>query len=114
MALKWRFCLVAILASAVIGGLVPHGALSGTESAALEIVQVAEAPLAAPLNCLDASCGKGSPAAPAPSPGIALAAVVGGLAGIALARSVIRRRRLQAAVLPAGIRDPLFHPPQFS
>ena len=32
MALKWRFCLVAILASAVIGGLVPHGALSGTES----------------------------------------------------------------------------------
>ncbi len=114
MALKWRFCLVAVVAVAVVSGLMPHGVVSGSQAAASEIVQVAESPLSLPISCLDATCGKGAPAAPAPSPGVVLAAVVGGLAALALAHSLIRRRRLQAAVLPAGIRDPLFHPPQFS
>jgi hypothetical protein len=115
MAMKWRFCLLAIIAAAVVGGLMPHGAVNGTETAATEIVQAGESPLSVPISCFDATCGKGTPAAPAPSPGVALVvAVVGGLAALALIPSIIRRRRLQAAVLPAGIRDPLFHPPQFS
>ncbi len=112
--MKWRLCLVAVVAAAVLGGFVPHGVLSGTGAAATEIVQGAEAPLSAPLSCLDATCGKGSPAAPTPSPGIVLAAVVGGLAAMALVGSHIRRRRLQAVALPAGIRHTPFHPPQFS
>ncbi len=114
MAVRWRICLLAIIAATVVGGVMPHGAISGTEAAATQIVQVGESPLSVPISCFDATCGKGTPAAPAPSPGVALATVVGGLAALALTASIIRRRRLQAAVLPAGIRDPLFHPPQFS
>ncbi|HTU37800.1 MAG TPA: hypothetical protein VMF35_07250 [Acidimicrobiales bacterium] len=114
MARKWRFALVAVVAAALLGGFMPHGVLSGSESAAAQIVQAAEAPLSAPLGCADATCGKGTPAAAAPSPGIVLAAVVGGLAAVAVLGSLIRRRRLQAATLPAGVRRAPFHPPQFS
>ena len=114
MARTWRFFLVAIIAAAVIGGFVPHVSLSGAESTATQIVQAGESPLSVPISCFDATCGKGSPPAPAPSPGVALATVIGGLAVFAVARSMIRRRRPQPAALPAGSRDPLFHPPQFS
>jgi hypothetical protein len=114
MSLRWRLCLVAIIAATLVGGFMPHGVLAGTQSAGTDLVQVAENVVSVPLNCIDATCGKGSPAAPAPAPGIALAAVVGGLVAAAAVSSVIRRRRLQGGVLPAGVRDPLFHPPQFS
>ena len=47
----------------------PHGALSATETSATQVMRVVEAPLSGPLNCADATCGKGSPAPAAPSPG---------------------------------------------
>ena len=65
------------------------------------------------MNCPDATCGKGSPAPAAPSPGIALVAVVAGLWASRRGR-LVRRRRGRVLALPAGARDPLFHPPQFS
>ena len=114
MSLRWRVGLAAIIAAAVVGGFLPHGALSAAGDATTQVVQVAEAPLSAPLNCSDATCGKGSPAPAAPSPGIALAVVVTGFAAAAAAVTSIRRRCGQAAVLPQGARDPLFHPPKFS
>ena len=114
MSLSWRVALVAVIAAAVVGGFMPHSVVSGTETTATAVVRVAESPLSFPGQCADATCGKGTPAPAAPSPGVVLAAVVAGAVVAAAAASSIRRRRGQAAVLPAGSPDPLFHPPQFS
>ena len=114
MRMKWRFGLVAIIAAAVVGGFMPHGVLAGARADVTEMVQVAEAPVAMPLHCLDATCGKESPAPAAPTPTVALAAVLAALAAVAALGATIRRHRTQTASLPAGARDPLFHPPQFS
>ncbi len=114
MSLRWRVGLVAIIAAAVLGGFMPHGALSAAENSATRVMRVVEAPLSAPLNCADATCGKGSPAPAAPSPGVALAVALAALAAAAAAVTSVRRRRGQHAALPAGVRDPLFHPPRFS
>ena len=114
MRMKWRFGLVAIIAAAVVGGFMPHGVLSAAESSGAEMVQLAEAPVAMPLICMDVTCGKGTPASSAPAPAIALAAVLAGIAVAAVAAAIIRRRRALVVALPAGSRDPLFHPPQFS
>ena len=92
----------------------PHGVVSGAETAATEMVQIAESPVSVPLNCMDVTCGKGSPAPAAPTPTVALAAVLAGIAAAAGASAVIRRHRRQVEALPVGSRDPLFHPPQFS
>jgi hypothetical protein len=114
MGIRWRLSLVAVLAAAVLGGLVPHGVVAGTETAATQMVQAVERPLTGPINCADATCGKGTPAPTAPSPGVALAAVLGACALVAAATSGLRRRARSHIALPAGTRDPLFHPPQFS
>jgi hypothetical protein len=114
MSLRWRIGLVAIIAAAVVGGFLPHGVLSTVDTTATQAARMAEVPLSAPVKCLDASCGKGSPAPATPSPGVALVAVVTGMAGAAAAAACIRRRRGRVLTLPAGVRDPLFHPPQFS
>jgi len=112
--MRWRFGLVAVIAAAVVGGFVPHGALSGAESTATQMAQIAESRVSTPVLCMDATCGKGSPTPAAPSPAIALAGVLAGIAAAAASVSTIRRRRSQALLLPAGARDPLFHPPRFS
>jgi hypothetical protein len=114
MSIRWRIGLAAVIAAAVVGGFVPHGVLSVTDTSATQVVQAAEAPLSGSVNCADATCGKGNTAPAAPSPGIALVAVVAGLLGAAAAAACIRRRRGQHLALPVGARDPLFHPPQFS
>ena len=86
-ALGRRLVLVAVLAAAIVGGMLPHAALSAVPGRTAEIVQAAEAPLAGPLHCLDATCGKGAPSAPTPTPGVVLAAVIGGVvAAFALQR----------------------------
>ena len=114
MRMKWRFGLLAIIAAAIVGGFMPHGALAGAGADATEMVQIAEAPVVGPLHCVDATCGKGSPAPAAPTPTVALAAVLSALAAVAALGAAIRRHRTQTAALPAGTRDRLFHPPQFS
>ncbi len=105
---------MAIIAAAVVAGFVPHGVLSGVDASAAQLARTAEAPLSAPVNCLDATCGKGSPAPTAPSPGVALVAALAGMVAAATAVACVRRRRGRVSALPAGARDPLFHPPQFS
>jgi hypothetical protein len=114
MSLRWRVGLVAVIAAAVVGGFMPHGVVSAAESSATQVVQAAEVPLSGPMNCLDATCGKGSPAPAAPSPGVALFAVVAGMVAAAAIVAAVRRRRGRVVPLPSGARDPLFHPPQFS
>ena len=114
MSMRWRIGLAAVIAAVVVGGFVPHAALSGTDRAATQVVQAVEAPLSGSVNCADATCGKGNTAPTAPSPGIALVAVATGALGLAAAAACIRRRRGQHMALPTGARDPLFHPPQFS
>src|SRR5580704_6269736 len=113
MALRWRFGLAAVIAAAVLGGVLPHGALSSAQATAAEMVQAVETPLAQPTSCADAICGKGSPAPAAPVPTVALVAAMAGVVATAVAAAVIRRRRGVVASLPAGTRDPLFHPPRF-
>jgi hypothetical protein len=114
MSLRWRIGLVAIVAAAVVGGFLPHGVLSTAGSSVTQVVRAVEVPFSGPVTCLDATCGKGSPAPAAPSPGVALVAVVAGMAVAAAAAARVRRRRGQVLPLPAGALDRLFHPPQFS
>jgi hypothetical protein len=114
MSVRWRIGLVAIIAAAVVGGFLPHGALAAVDSSATQVVRAVEAPLSGSVNCADATCGKGNTAPAAPSPGTALVAVVASILGVAAAAAALRRRRGQALALPVGARDPLFHPPQFS
>jgi hypothetical protein len=112
--MRWRIGLAAVIAAAVVGGFVPHGVLSVPDASATQVVRAVEAPLSGPVNCDDATCGKGNTALAAPSPGIALVAVAAGVLGLAAAAACFRRRRGQHMALPLGARDPLFHPPQFS
>ena len=114
MPVRWRVALAAVVAAVIVGGFLPHGALSDAQSATKEMVQAAETPLLAPANCADATCGKGSPAASTPTPTVVLAAVISGLALAAIAAARLRRHRTQAEPLPAGAPDPLLRPPQFS
>jgi hypothetical protein len=114
MSMRWRFGLVAIIAAAVVSGFLPHGALSGADASATQVVRAIEAPLSGPSNCEDATCGKGNTAPASPSPGSALVAIVAGLVGVAAAAATLRRHRGQLLALPTGARDPLFHPPKFS
>ena len=114
MGLRWRIGLVAVVAAAVLGGLVPHAVASGSESVGASMVQAVESPLVFPTTCTDATCGKGAPTPSAPTPGIALAAVMAGLVVAAAAAALIRRRPAWIGALPRGRPDPLFHPPQFS
>jgi hypothetical protein len=114
MSMRWRIGLAAVIAAAIVGGFVPHAVLGATDTSAAQVVQAVEAPLSGSVNCADATCGKGNTAPAAPSPGIALMAVVAGVGGVAVAAACIRRRRGQLLALPVGARDPLFHPPQFS
>jgi hypothetical protein len=114
MSIRWRIGLAALIAVTVVGGFVPHGVLSVADTSASQVALAVEAPLSGPVNCADATCGKGNTAPAVPSPGIALVAVVAGALGIAAAAACVRRRRARLLVLPAGARDPLFHPPQSS
>ena len=114
MSTRWRICLAAIVAAVVIGGFVPHAVLSGADTPFTQAMQIVEVPVSVPVSCVDATCGKGSPAPAAPAPGVALAAVVGGMVTAAAAVALVRRRRGRLLALPMGTRDTLFHPPQFS
>jgi hypothetical protein len=114
MPIGRRLVLVAVLAATIVGGFMPHAVLSAAPSRAAEVVRAVETPLEVPLQCLDATCGKGTPSAPTPTPGVVLAAVLGGMiAALALITS-IRRRRLRGSPLPVGVTDPFFHPPKSS
>ena len=114
MPARWRVALAVIIAATIVGGFLPHGVLSAAQRTTTEMVQTAEAPLVPLPTCLDATCGKGSPAAPAPTPIIALAGVLSGLALAAVALARLRRNRPHAVPLPTGAPDPLLRPPQFS
>jgi hypothetical protein len=114
MPARWRVALAAVIAAAIVGGILPHAVVSTAQSATANMVQAVETPLGAIPNCVEATCGKGSPAAPALAPMVALAGVLSGLALAAIAAARLRRHRARTAPLPAGAPDPLFHPPQFS
>jgi hypothetical protein len=114
MPIGRRLLLVAILAAALVAGFVPHRVVSSGPSRLAEVVGTVEAPLDGPIYCLDVNCGKGTPSAPAPVPGVVLAAVLGGMVTAFALRSLARRRRLHASPLPAGVTDPFFHPPKSS
>ena len=114
MSIRWRIGLAALIAVAIVGGFVPHGVLAVADTSATQVARAVEAPLSGAVNCTDATCGKGNTAPAAPSPGIALAAMVAGVLGVAAAAVSVRRRRGQHVALPVGARDPLFHPPQSS
>lgn len=106
--------LAAIVAVAVLGGLVPHSVTSGVAAMARPAVATLEVPLSVPESCADAVCGKGSPVPAAPAPAVALIAVVGAAVVAALAVMTLRHRRTHTSPLPAGVVTGLFRPPQFS
>ena len=114
MSIRWRIGLAALIAAAIVGGFVPHGVLSVADASATQVARAVEAPLSGSVNCADATCGKGNTAPAAPSPGIALVAVVAGVLGAGGSCRLRPPPAWTAFALPAGARDPLFHPPQFS
>ena len=103
MALGRRLVLVAVLAAAIVGGMLPHAALSAVPGRTAEIVQAAEVPLAGPLHCLDATCGKGSPSAPTPTPGVVWPPSSAGWSRPSRRSPPRTRRRLRESPLPSGV-----------
>jgi hypothetical protein len=114
MRMTSRLALVAVVAAAMVAGLVPRDVTSGVRIATTDVVTMVDVPFNGPVTCSDATCGKAAPIPAAPSSGLVLAAVVGTLVLIAAATGAIRRRSGQFMALPAEARDPLFHPPQSS
>jgi hypothetical protein len=114
MRMPWRLALVAVVAAAVLGGLVPRSVASGAASIARPAVQLVQEPLSVPVSCADAVCGKGSPAPTAPSPAAPLAAVLGFAIAAAAAVATLKHCRSRPGALPAGVPEPQFHPPKFS
>jgi hypothetical protein len=114
MPARWRVALAAIIAAAIVGGIMPHDSLSAAQRATTQMVQAAEAPLLSTPSCVDATCGKGSPAPSAPTALVALAGAMSVLSLAAIVASRLRRRRAALVPLPAGASTPLLRPPQFS
>jgi hypothetical protein len=106
--------LAAVVAAAVLGGLVPHSVATDVVATARPTIAILEEPLSVPLSCTDAVCGKGSPAPAAPTPAVVLAAVIAAAVITALAVLTLRHRRTHAAPQHAGVRNGLFRPPRFS
>jgi hypothetical protein len=111
---RLQLALAALVAVAILGGLVPHSVPSEAAAMVRPAVAVLEEPLSTPVSCADAVCGKGSPVPSAPSPAGPLVAVVGASLVTALAVMALRHRRTHPAPLPAGVRDGLFRPPRSS
>jgi hypothetical protein len=111
---RLQLVLAALVAVAILGGLVPHSVTSEAATMVRPAVAILEEPLSTPVSCADAVCGKGSPAPSPPSAAVALVAVVGAAVLTALAVMAFRHRRTHPAPLPAGVRDGLFRPPRSS
>lgn len=107
--------MVTVIATAFVGSFAPTALLDlATPIRDTQTVLLAEEPPTAPIGCLIASCGKGSPA-PA-TPVLTLAGLAAVAAVAARCISPVRRRRTPSAPisLPRGVALPLLHPPQFS
>ena len=117
MSTRWRIGLAAIIAAAIVGGFVPHGALvrhrrhighgdpghpAGTDRRGLRCQGRS--------TCADATCGKGNTAPAAPSPGIALVAVVARPGRGRAAAACVRRRRAQHVCPPGRSARPAVPP----
>jgi ABC-type Fe3+ transport system permease subunit len=115
MPLKWRWCLVVVLAATVLGGFMPRALLTDSRAPVTNAAFLVEELPMAPSGCADATCGKGAPAPATPTILLAAAAAVTAAAmGLALAGRTNRRLRARAATLPSGNALRRFHPPQFS
>ncbi len=105
---------VAIVAAAVLGGLMPHALVRGIESSPARVLEAGQTLASEPIHCVDATCGKGSPTPTSPSPSGAMVVMLAGAVAVGAALSAFRHRRERLVALPAGSPDPLDHPPQFS
>ena len=114
MGMKWRVGLVAVVAAAVLGGLVPHAVASGSESIGVTMVQAVESPLASPDDLYRRHLRQGHADSGRAHARNCPGRRAGGLVVAATAAALIRRRPAWIGALPSGRPDPLFHPPQFS
>jgi hypothetical protein len=114
VSLKWRWCLLVVIATAVFGGFAANAASSAAlQASRTATVLEAEVPLG-PMSCFDASCNKGAPTQATPPLSIAaVSATVAGALVYAVNR-LTKRIRLAVARLPQGSPTVLFRPPQFS
>jgi hypothetical protein len=103
-----------IVAATVLGSFMPNTLLSAGTLPGRAVAFLTEEPPTNPIGCLDASCGRGAPA-PAPVP-LTVAAICTAVSGLLIlaAMRIARRCRADAATLPRGTAQPLFHPPRFS
>jgi hypothetical protein len=114
MSLKWRWCLVVVMAATVLGGFMPRTLLSDSVPPARALVASTEGVPAFPVGCLDATCGKGAPTPSAPVLTIAALAAIAAVMLSAGAGPMSRRFRSAVRALPSGRTAGVFRPPQFS
>jgi hypothetical protein len=114
MSLKWRWCLLVVIAAAAFGVFIPNSQPSTVpQSSRIGTLLAAEVPIG-PITCLSVSCNKGTPAPTTPLLNIAaVCAIVAGVLAFALTRT---RKRIRPPVipLPQGHLTVPFRPPQFS
>src|SRR5271167_2600689 len=113
MSLRWRWCLVVVLAAIALSGFMPQAVLTGTHVPSA-ITELAEGPPTFPSGCAGTACGRSTPAAPTPVLTIAALLALTGVVVAATGTGLWRRLRFHVHGLPRGVALTLFHPPRFS
>src|SRR5580698_8621810 len=114
MSRRWRWSVVVVVATAVLGSFIPSSLAAAGEVFMHEPAASVSAPDVLPAVCFIPSCGKGSPAPSAPIITMTGMAALLAAAVVALAARSVRRPRRSGGALPRGSALLLFHPPQFS
>lgn len=114
MSLKWRCCLLVLIAAAAFGIFIPNGHSSAAPQPSGTPYLLAEEVPFGPLTCYDAACSKGAPIPTTPPMSVAAASVLfAGVLTYALTRGT-RRIRPHVVALPRGHLAVPFRPPQLS
>jgi hypothetical protein len=110
---RWRW-LVALSALA-LGCLAPGASIAQPAPRPVPgTIATPAAPAPSGSECAAVSCDRGSPTAPAPAPGLALAGTLAAGTLVLLTICAVRRRRPATTSLPAGSPTRLLRPPQLA
>jgi hypothetical protein len=112
MSLKWRWCLLVVIASTAFGVFIPNGQPSAAPQPSRTATLLAEELVAGSITCFGVSCNKGAPAPITPPLNIAaVCAVVTGVIAFAMTR-VTKRIRPKVVPLPQGHLTVPLRPPR--
>jgi hypothetical protein len=115
MSRRWRWGVVVLVATAVLGSFIPSSLAAAGEDFMRAPTTAVDGLVVVPTpSCLIPSCGKGAPAPSAPTVLMTGVAALLAVLAVGAGSRFWRRLRLSVASLPRGNSVLQFHPPQFS